>query len=205
MLPIRYAVLDPGSGLNVTSPIVRGGVVICAASGFANVDVTPLITIKEADEARDKVVPETIIAGPPGRRVCSPRMKLGPETSGRAPNTSLPMVMVMIGVMVGAARLAMVEVAAFIITKAADDASERVVPETVIAGPPGARVWPPITKVGAIDTSVGLKTLSPTKMVGVAGFTMLEVAPFTTTSEAEGASDNVVPDTVIAGPPGASV
>jgi hypothetical protein len=86
MLPIRYAVLVPGSGLNVTSPIVRGGAVICAAAGFSSVDVTPLITIKEADEARDKVVPETVIAGPPGRRVCSPRMKLGLETSGRAPN-----------------------------------------------------------------------------------------------------------------------
>jgi hypothetical protein len=67
--PIRYAVLVPGSGSNVRSPIVKGGAVICGGTGLVKVDVTPLITMNDAECASDKVVLDTVISGPPGTSV----------------------------------------------------------------------------------------------------------------------------------------
>jgi hypothetical protein len=51
----------------------------------------------------------------------------------------------------------------------------------------------------------GVKTLLPTLIVGAAGFGITDVTPSTTRKDAEDASDSVVPETVMAGAPGASV
>jgi hypothetical protein len=108
-------------------------------------------------------------------------------------------------VICAAAGCARFDVTPLITTKVADGASDNVVPETVIANPPGARFWSPIINVVPEDSGSGLKTLLPTLIVGGAGLAILEVTPSITMKDAEGPIDTVVPKTVIAEPPGAKV
>jgi len=195
----------PDSGRNVASPIVKGGGVV---NEDPSIEVTPLITTKDADGASESVVPKAVIAGPPGMSVWPATTNVGPEGSGSALKTSFPIVMVG-GALSCVAGLASKSVAPLATTKEAEGPSDRVVPETVIADPPGTRVWPPMTNVFG-ELGRGEKMLLPTVSVGgVATGTApplnVEDTPLTTSIPAEGASDNVVPAMVIAEPPGVSV
>jgi hypothetical protein len=87
----------------------------------------------------------------------------------------------------------------------AKGASDNVVPETVIAGPPGMRDWSPTTNDGPDGAEIGAKTSLPTLIVSAAGSGITDVTPSTTRKDAEDANDSVVPDAVIAEPPGTSV
>ena len=105
---------------------------------LANVGIGEEITTRSAtEEARDKISPEMVIAGPPGAKVCVPMIK-----ADSASAVTIDPSMVMIGTTgdLGTWDIAMVEDPT---TKAVpDSASERTVPETVSAGPPGTSVWP---------------------------------------------------------------
>jgi hypothetical protein len=65
----------------------------------------------------------------------------------RAGNTLFPTVSAG-GVIAGTAGSFIVDDAPLTTSTLPEDASDRVVPETVIAGAPGASVWPETTKVG---------------------------------------------------------
>ena len=81
-------------------------------------------------------------------------------------------------------------------------AREIGVPENVIAGPPGRRVWPPITMGEPAVIGTGLPAMvgvmtgvsGPTEGSGMATVPIVRVA-------ASGASEIGVPETVIGGPP----
>jgi hypothetical protein len=47
--------------------VIEGELPTCGP-GVANEEVTPSMTTNEAEGASDNVVPETVIAGPPGMR-----------------------------------------------------------------------------------------------------------------------------------------
>ena len=57
---------EPGSGLKTLSPTVSVGGLVARAAGVATVEVTPLTTTKDPEGASERVVPDTVIAGPPG-------------------------------------------------------------------------------------------------------------------------------------------
>ena len=96
-------------------------------------EVIPLKTMAEAEGAREMVVEKTVMAEPPGERVCPPTM-YWPARLGviAAPP------MVRIAGDVGMTLIA--EVTPLIITAEAEGAREMVLPLTVIAEP-GFRVW----------------------------------------------------------------
>ena len=106
-----------------------------------------------------------------------------------------------------AAALTIVDVTPSTTTKEAEGPSETTLPDTVMAWPAGTRVCPPLTKVLPLPGN-GVKTSSPTGMTccadGEGGVVTVEVTPLMTTADPPGASDNVVPETVIACPPGTS-
>ena len=81
--------------------------------------------------------------------------------------------------------------------------NENVVPDIVIAEPPGATFCPAMMYAPA----VGMKVCPPIKRGEVARAAVLRatVEPSTTTLVPEGGSENVVPDIVTAEPPGARV
>jgi hypothetical protein len=91
-----------------------------------------------ADVAREMVAPETVIAGPPGVRVCVPIWN-GPE--GFAVMIEPPIVT--ISGLVGRFE-AGVRFCVWPLITMAELPREMVVPETVIAGPPGVKVCVPI-------------------------------------------------------------
>ncbi|ENI06407.1 hypothetical protein COCC4DRAFT_193841 [Bipolaris maydis ATCC 48331] len=148
--PIRYAVAVPGNGLNVTSPIVRGGALTCEGAASISVDVTSFITTKEADDASDNVVPETVIAGPPGIRVLSATTNTGSEGFWRALNIWLPTVMAG-GDQAAPVSACTVEDAPLTTNTLPEGSKESVVPEKVTAAPPGSNVCSDTTNVGAIS------------------------------------------------------
>jgi hypothetical protein len=127
---------------------------------LASVDVTPLTTTKEADDASDNVVPEKIIGEPPGISVWSWRMKLATGDAGRS------FIMLPPTVMVGAAGFSMVDVIPLITIKDADAARDSVVPDIVTAEPPGASIRSPTTKLLSRNLETGPNTSLPTTMVG---------------------------------------
>jgi hypothetical protein len=171
---------------------------------FASMDVAPLTTTKEADEASDNVVPEIVIAGPPGTRVWSLIIKLATGDAGRS------LIVLPATVIVSAVGFSMFDVTPSMTMNDADGARDSVVPEMVTAEPPGAIILSPTAKLPSTDPETGLNTSLPTTMVGgvfnsAAGLARDDVAPLITTKDAEGARDNVVPATVITEPPGTSV
>jgi hypothetical protein len=88
----------------------------------------------------------------------------------------------------------MVEVAPPTTTNDAAGPSDTAVPSTVMACP-GARVWPfMMNDVAALAVKVDPPTVISGLMV--TGLLMVDVEPPTTTKEAEGPSDTVVPSTV---------
>lgn len=60
----------------VWSPIVRAGAAVIGLVLVFKGIVTPPMTACEADVARERRVPDTVMAGPPGDKVC-PAMTIG--------------------------------------------------------------------------------------------------------------------------------
>jgi len=60
----------------VWSPIVRAGAAVIGLVLVFKGIVTPPMTAWEADVARERRVPDTVMAGPPGDKVC-PAMTIG--------------------------------------------------------------------------------------------------------------------------------
>jgi hypothetical protein len=155
------------------------------------------ITTAVAPGAKLIGVPETVIAGPPGTRVCDPIMKSVAEF---AVIVFEPIVMTGGGLFCGP----MAAVLDPITTAVAPGAKLIGVPETVIAGPPGTRVCDPIMKFVA---EFAVIVFEPTVMTGRGLFcaAMAAVLDPTTIAVAPGAKLIAVPETVIAGLPGARV
>ena len=149
-------------------------------------------------------MPKTVMSGPPGTSVWPSITKVGPEGSGRAPMTSLPMVIVG-GLPTCEVGIARDEVTPLTTTNEAEGASDIVVPEKVMAGPPVTRGSSPTTNDIPGEAEMGVKTLLPKLRVGAAGFAITDVTPLTKTKDADDANESVVPDAVIADPPGTSV
>jgi hypothetical protein len=90
----------------------------------------------------------------------------------------------------------------------APGARETVVPETTIEPPAVSNIDP--TRYAVPVPGSGLNVACPivkggAVISGGAGVVKVDVTPLTTIRDADGASDNVVPETVICGPPGMSV
>ena len=139
----------------------------------------------------------------------------GVSVTGAAPG----MVGVMVTgeeIMVGCGRgSGMVEVPSTT-TAVAAGAREMGVPPTVIAGPPGMRVWEPMTKVEPTFSERVAPPGPPTAGRVTGGIIVIaedggsadgrgDVEPPMMTAVAEGARDMEVPPTVMPGPPGAMV
>jgi hypothetical protein len=59
---------DSGRALITSLPIVIAGELPTCEDGIVSEEVTPLTTTNDAEGARDTVVPEKVIAEPPGTR-----------------------------------------------------------------------------------------------------------------------------------------
>jgi hypothetical protein len=152
-------------------------------------------------------VPETVICGPPGMRVWLPMMK---SSAGFAVRVCEPSVIIgglsrevtPLGFFVGVMPRVLVPMT----TAVALGAKLIGVPETVIWGPPGIRVWVPMMKLFAV---FAVSVCEPSVMSGGLGG---EATPVTATvfppmaiAVALGAKLIGVPETVISGPPGLRV
>ena len=162
-------------------------------------DVTPFTTMKSSDEAKETVVPETVMAEP-GRSV-EPPMTYSPIVCTVGANVDPAMISAEDGCRVDVAPLTTT------IVDELPDPSETVVPDTVIT-PPGVRVWPFTVN---LVTGTGANTLpsmvrAGADVIGPEGTGgRVSVCPFTTRIDALGPNEITVLLTVIAGPPGARV
>lgn len=197
--PMVKAVDEPA--VKVEPPTVTTGAPVAAGAAGARVWVLPLITTLEADGASEMVVPLTVIT-PPGVSVCPPTVycvaALGVIVE--------PPTVIGAGVFAGAAGIS-VCVFPLTTTFEAEGASDIVVPPAVIT-PPGVSVWPPMVNC---DAEFAVIVCPPTVigagvLAGDAGEAGIRVCvlPLTTTLDAEGASDIVVPPAVMT-PPGVKV
>jgi len=146
-------------------------VVVEAPNKALNASVTlPPITTLDLPAIKLTSVPETVMAEAPSFNVCEP-----PTTNSGAASVekNAPRGWVLPSTMMDDP----------------PDGKERMVPETVMAGPPGARVWEPIINNGAPGVMLGLRT-------SVLPPIMIAVLP--------GSSETMVPDAVIC-PPGVKI
>jgi hypothetical protein len=156
--------------------------------------------IAASEGARESVVPEIVMAAPPGTRLCVPRMYAPAELAIRVVPPSIngsSMDRELVGRRAGLGRI--VSVKPLMMRAVADVAREIVVPETVIAGPSGVRVCVPIW-YGPEGFAVMIEP-PIVKMGGLAGRLVagVRVCVLPLIMTAELASEIVVPDTVIAG------
>lgn len=146
-------------------------------------------------------MPDTVIWGPPGMRVWVPIMNSPAEFAVSVCGPSVitcasprPLDGVMDIVLVP------------ITTAVAPGARLIGVPETVIAEPPGTRVWVPMTKLlAAFAVIVSEPTVITGGLGGGFGGVIATVLGPTAMAVAPGARLTGVPETVISGPPGTRV
>ena len=188
----------------------------------------PSIIREEAPGGREKVVPETTTAGPPGVRVWPDTTRSGPGfEASLLPGTGVNVApLIVIGepepepepaTGVGAGR-GTVEPPIMIEggrppPLLPEPGRERVVPDTTTGGPPGVKVWLPTTRpepegVSAMPDTVTTDGGEPPLLSGAAGDPgdgRLMVEEPITTAVALGARETGVPEIITAGAPGVMV